>query len=94
MTCPSTDGADGMSEPTNERLSNPPSTRIAYRLAEESDKAIEELRPLAESVDPEALDAIFDGRTADSAYVTFRHEGFTITVTGDGDVLVDPVDVE
>lgn len=93
MTCPSTD-ADGVSEPASDILSNPPSTRVAYRLAEESEKAIEELRPLAESVDPEALDAIFDGRTADSAYVTFRHEGFTITVTGDREVLVDPADVE
>ena len=94
MTYPSADGGDGVSEPASEISSNPPSTRIAYRLAEESEKAIEELRPLAESVDPEALDAIFDGRTADNAYVTFRHEGFTITVTGNGDVLVDPVDVE
>jgi len=52
------------------------------------------LRPLAESVDPEALDALFDGRAAENAYVTFRHEGFTITVTGNEDVLVDPVDAE
>lgn len=94
MTYPSADGGDGVSEPATELHSNPPSTRVAYRLAEESDKAIEELRPLAESVDPEALDAIFDGRTADDAYVTFRHEGFSITVTGDGSVLVDPVDIE
>ena len=94
MTYPSTDGGDGVTEPASDVRSNPPSTRVAYRLAEESDKAIEELRPLAKSVDPEALDAIFDGRAAARAYVTFRHEGFTITVTGDGDVLVDPVDVE
>ena len=94
MTYSSTDGGENVADPRDEILSNPPSTRIAYRLAEESDKAIEELRPLAESVDPEALDAIFDGRTAESAYVTFRHEGFTITVTGEGDVLVDPHDVE
>jgi len=94
MTYPSTDGGDGVSEPASESRSNPPSTRVAYRLAEESDTAIEELRPLADSVDPEALDAIFDGRTAENAYVTFRHEGFTVTVTGDEDVLVDPVDVE
>jgi hypothetical protein len=94
MTYPSTDGEEGVAEPASERRLNPPSTRVAYRLAEESDTAIEELRPLAESVDPEALDAIFDGRAAENAYVTFRHEGFTITVTGEGDVLVDPIDVE
>lgn len=94
MTYPSVDGGDRASEPAGESRSNPPSTRVAYRLAEESDEAIEELRPLAESVDPEALDAIFDGRSANNAYVTFRHEGFTITVTGDGDVLVDPIDPE
>lgn len=94
MTYPSTDGGNGLSESTGKILSNPPSTRIAYRLAEESSKEIDELQPLADSIDPEALDGIFDGRAADGAYVTFRHEGFTITVTGDGDVLVDPVDVE
>ena len=94
MTYPSVDGEGGVTETASEILSNPPSTRIAYRLAEESEKSIEELRPLAHSVDPEALDAIFEGRVADNAYVTFRHEGFTITVTGDGEVLVDPIDVE
>ena len=94
MTYPSTDGGEGVATNASETRSNPPSTRVAYRLAEESDKAIEELRPLAESVDPEALDALFDGRPAANAYVTFRHEGFTITVTGNEDVLVDPVDAE
>ncbi len=94
MTYRSTDSGDGLSETASEIAANPPSTRIAYRLAEESDRAIEELRPLAQSVDPEALDAVFDGRSAENAYVTFRHEGFTVTVTGDGDVLVDPVDAE
>lgn len=94
MTYSSIDGGDGVSESTGADRSNPPSNRIAFRLAAESDTAIEDLRPLAESVDPEALDAIFDGRTAANAYVTFRHEGFTITVTGEGDVLVDPIDVE
>ncbi|SFS10594.1 hypothetical protein SAMN05216559_3765 [Halomicrobium zhouii] len=94
MTYPSTDGGEGVPAPASENPSNPPSTRVAYRLAEESDTAIEALRPLAESIDPEALDALFDGRAAENAYVTFRHEGFTITVTGNGDVLVDPVDVE
>lgn len=94
MTCPSTDGGEGVPAPASESRAYPPSTRVAYRLAEESDTAIEGLRPLAESVDPEALDALFDGRAAENAYVTFRHEGFTVTVTGNGDVLVDPVDVE
>jgi uncharacterized protein (DUF934 family) len=94
MTYPSADGEDGVTAPANNIRSDPPSTRVAYRLAEETDAEIEELRPLAESVDPEALDAIFDGRAADTAYVTFRHEGFSITVTGEGDVLVDPVAVE
>lgn len=94
MTYRSSDSGDGLSESASEIVSNPPSTRIAYRLAEESDTDIEDLRPLARSVDPEALDAVFDGRSAENAYVTFRHEGYTVTVTGDGDVLVDPVDAE
>ena len=92
MTYRSTDGEGELSGSSGAIAANSPSTRVAYRLAEESGKAIEELRPLAESVDPEALDAIFDRRATPNAYVTFRHEGFSITVTGDGDVLVDPVD--
>lgn len=94
MTYRSTDGESRLAESTDDISSNPPSTRVAYRLSEESGKGIEELRPLAESVDPEALDAIFADRDAPDAYVTFQHEGFTITVTGNDDVLVDPIDAE
>lgn len=94
MTYFSTDGVDGLSESAGDLASNAPSTRVAYRLAEESGKSIEELRPLADSVDPEALDTVFDGRAATGAYVTFRHEGFSITVTGEGSVLVDPIEAE
>ena len=94
MTYHSTDGEAGAVVSTDSVASNPPSMRVAYRLAEESEKSIEELHPLAESIDPEALDDIFHGRSAPEAYVTFRHEGFTVTVTGDGDVLVDPIESE
>lgn len=91
MTYRSTDGDSGPTGSSETLVSDSPSTRVAYRLAEDSGKSIEELTPLADSVDPEALDAIFDSRTAPDAYVTFRHEGFVVTVTGDEDVLVDPV---
>lgn len=94
MNSHSTDGGNELSEAPNEVRSNPPSMRVAYRLAEETGKGIEELRPLADAIDPEALDAIFDGRKTPDAYVTFRHEGHSITVTGDASVLVDPTDAE
>lgn len=94
MTYRNTAGSEPPANSTETRPVEPPSTRIAYRLAEEVGVAVEELRPLAESVDPEALDSIFDQRGAENAYVTFRHEDHTITVTGSGDVLVDPVDAE
>ena len=81
-----TDGA--AVDPTSQVAIDPPSTRVACRLAEECDAPIEGLRPLADSIDPEALDALFDGRTAADAAVRFRHEGVAVTVTGDGDVLV------
>lgn len=87
-------GGQSETEPQLEGLPAPTSTRVAYRLAEECNTDVTELRPLAESVDPEALDAIFDGRPAEGASVTFRHEGFIITVTGGAKVLVDPVGPE
>lgn len=80
-------GADGL----DRDASNPPSTRIAMKLAREADVRVDELAPLAESIDPEALDDIFEHRAAPDAHVTFTHEGYSITVTGDGSVLVDAI---
>lgn len=92
MTYRSSDGGSDVPDSPGSVAQQSPSTRVAFRLAEATGKSIEELRPLADSVDPEALDAIFDGRASGNAYVTFRHEDYAITVTGDGDVLVDPVE--
>lgn len=92
MTERSTDGGRRVSDGVDARPAIGPSTRVAYRLADESGRAIEDLRPLADSIDPDALDAIFREGSAADAYVTFRHEGFEITVSGDGDVLVDPAE--
>lgn len=91
MTYRSSDGESGLAETTSTDATNPPSTRVAYRLAEESGRPIDGLRPLADAIDPEALDDVFAGRDTPEAYVTFQHEGYTVTVTGGGDVLVDPV---
>lgn len=81
-------GADGPDGEPN----NPPSTQIAMELAREADVRVDELAPLAESIDPEALDDIFEQRAAPDAHVTFTHEGYSITVTGDGSVLVDAIE--
>lgn len=84
------DGADS----TGGASAQSPSTRVAFRLASESEQSIDELRPLADSIDPEALDGLFAGRSVSGARVRFRHAGYAITVTGGGDVQVDPVDGE
>ena len=46
-----------------------------------------ELDPLARSIDPDAIDALFDPPTEVSARerrLEFRYEGYRVAVTGDG----------
>lgn len=94
MTDRSVDWDSGVADSASTTSAQPPSTRVAFRLAAESEQSIDDLRPLADSIDPEALDGLFAGRSADDAYVNFRHDGYAITVTGAGEVLVDPVNGE
>ncbi len=51
-----------------------------------------ELATLADSVDPDALEALFGQDAAQSVArsLTFRYEGLDVTVTGDGAVVARP----
>lgn len=47
------------------------------------------LDPLHDSIDPDALDALFAGREPDSRdYVEFAYAGYDVTVSGDGRIVV------
>lgn len=52
----------------------------------------EELEPLSESVDPDALDALFgsSARVGEDVTLTLRYSGCTLTVYSDGHVVVEP----
>lgn len=65
----------------------PISTRVALRLAETTETPVDELQPLAESIDPEALNVLF-ATDEESSQLTFRHAGCWISVTGSGSVTV------
>lgn len=48
-----------------------------------------EIPPLAESVNPIALDSLFEDDSF-SGSVTFHYEDFEITVTSDGEITIAP----
>ena len=68
---------------------------VVYALAAIADVEQEELLPLLNSIDTDALDALFaptfDGRTRTGGQVTFTHTGYTVTVRSDGDIAVRSV---
>lgn len=55
-----------------------------------------ELRPLHETVDTDALDALMSGPAADSdaTAVTLDVAAYTVTVSGDGEIDVSPSTIE
>ena len=66
------------------------SERVVAVIAEKSGTDPLELPPLYESVDPDALDALFtpDSREPVLGEVTFTHAGHEITVAYDGEVVI------
>lgn len=61
---------------------SPVSTDIAIRLASELDCEVTDLTPLAESVDPESLNRLFENADPTSRLrVSIRHEGCRIEIT-------------
>ncbi|UPW00975.1 hypothetical protein M0R88_02475 [Halorussus gelatinilyticus] len=58
----------------------------AVSAASESDPA--DIEPLAEAIDPDAVDALFadhyDGTPRGTGYVQFAYAGYDVVVSGDG----------
>jgi hypothetical protein len=67
------------------------STVVAEAIADAAEAAPTELEPLASSIDPEALDALYESAGRGS-HVTFKHAGYEVGVHGDGAVVVRPAD--
>jgi hypothetical protein len=72
-----------------------PSTMTVLAVEEVADARMEKMTPLQESIDPDALDAIFgprpDGTSRTDLSVTFQFEGYEVTVESDGTIILDRV---
>jgi hypothetical protein len=66
-----------------------PSRGIVETIAAVTDRPVESLVPLAESVDPEAVDDLLTGGDGETT-ASFVHDGVRVTAAGDGRVEVDP----
>lgn len=71
------------------------SVTVVTAVSEALDAEPMEVDPLYRSIDPDALDALFEstiGEDGSSARVSFTHDGCSVTVRGDGEVLVTLLD--
>ncbi|WP_083902833.1 HalOD1 output domain-containing protein [Natrinema versiforme] len=70
-----------------ERLTNsPPSMTVLRKVSAEKGVDSTDLAPLYHSVEPDALDSLFEHGF--DGELTFRYEGYHVTVSGTGDVDV------
>lgn len=72
-----------------------PATAVAETVADELGRDPAALSPVYEAVDPDALEALVDpaGPTdATDVVVSFPFAGFSVSVTGNGAVILRPVD--
>ena len=71
-------------------------TAVSYRVIQQVAAATGtdplDLDPLYETIDPEALDAVFDTATPPEASVTFTLADCEVTVYGSGEISVTPPD--
>lgn len=67
-----------------------PSNVVALAIARREHVVVGELPPLFGSVDTDALDALV--RATPRSVVSFTHLGYEVTVTGDGEVELTPVE--
>lgn len=76
--------------------SDPASLVVVETVATITDRAVDDLRPLYEVLDPAALDAAFlptaDGRFRPDGAISFTYEGFDVTVRSYGVIAVEPTD--
>lgn len=69
------------------------SVTVVDALGEALDADATTVDPLYHSIDPDALDSLFVGRTDPAAAeLTFVHEGCSVTVRGDGEVRATVLD--
>lgn len=64
---------------------------VVEKLAEAEGVDVYDVPPLVETVDPDALKALFDEGPAADAFVEFTHAGYHVAIDG-GDVSVEPAD--
>jgi len=68
-----------------------PSTAIVRVLSTISNTRPEQLPPLYDSIDPDALDILFSNKQSNGA-VKFCHSGFRIRITSNGEIHIAPVE--
>ncbi len=65
------------------------SLHVIEALADATDTAPNELDPLYNTIDPEALDRLFRPDSSDEIRVTFEYGDSHVEIRGDGTVVVD-----
>ena len=65
------------------------SLRVVEALADATDTTPSELDPLYNTVDPEALDRLFQPDSSDDIRVTFEYGDARVEIRGDGTIMVD-----
>lgn len=73
-----------------------PSTAILRATTAITNTPVDELPPLTESVNPDALDGFFEDRASQTpprdGRVAFRYAGFKVQFTGDETLSLKPID--
>lgn len=69
--------------------SQPLPVRIVYEVADAKNSSPEDIQPLGEIIDPEALDILFSSGSDTLVRLQFEYEGYLVIVD-DGDVTVEP----
>lgn len=68
---------------------DPPSLRIIEAVAAHSNIPMTELPPLFDSIDPDALDALFQPAMSNGR-IAFAYDNYQVTVDSNGDVELNP----
>ncbi len=68
--------------------------RIVTTVAEADGQSVDELEPLYDVINPDALESLFasraDGSPRPDGEVSFQYAGYWVTVSSDGAVELDP----
>ncbi|WP_458210846.1 HalOD1 output domain-containing protein [Haladaptatus sp. NG-SE-30] len=73
----------------------PPSIQIINAVSDATDCPVEELDPLYDAIDPDALDRLYSptyhGDVRSGGEVTFLYAGYQVVVDGSGTVELTPI---